>query len=132
MVECHSESVPFIVGHHEERVGSRFQRANLSVDETEVLEYSPQFRTHPECARLAVHLLEDEESAGLLGVEAGRLDHPHHRVCAAVAVDIARLKLIHGVGEAPVVEEIEAVVSLPQGEAVFLRVDSGTLRVDSG
>ena len=116
MVERHAEARPAVVRHHVETVGSALQRTDAALCETEVLEDAAQLGAQPHRASLAVHLLEDKQPARLLGVEAGRLDHPHHRVLVPVAVHVARLKLVDGVGQPPVVEPVEAVVLFLQRE----------------
>ena len=66
MVECHTELVPFVVGHHEKRVGGGFQGAYLAVDKAEILEDTTQLRTQPQRAGFAVDQFEDKEAAGFL------------------------------------------------------------------
>ena len=67
-------------------------------DETEILKDATEFRTEPHRTRLTVHLLEDKESSCFLWVESCGFYHTDHRVFTAVAVNIACLELIHGVG----------------------------------
>ena len=114
MVEGHAEARPFIVGNDIEAVGSRLQTADITVFEPEVLQDATQFRAEPHRTHLAVDLLEDKQAPSFLRIEPCRLDDAHHRVDAAITVDIARLELIHGIRQPPVVQTVETVVRLPQ------------------
>ena len=63
-------------------------------------------------------MLEDEEPAPTLRIEAGGLNDSHHRVLLPVAIDVARLELIDGVRQSPVAQPIQAVVLTSQFECL--------------
>ena len=95
----------------------------------EVNERATQSGPQPQRAHLpAVHLLEDEDAATLLGMEARALDDAHQGINAAVAVDIARAKAVDGVGQSPVVQPVEAVVYLAEtvGFVSSVRISAST------
>ena len=63
---------------------------------------------------MAFHFMRTYLPPSLLRIEAGGLDNSHHRILLPVAIDVARLELIDGVGQSPVAQPIQAVVLTSQ------------------
>ena len=105
--EVEAEGTPAIDGHQValgRGVTLDGEHARLAVDvrETEVDERMAEPRTHPQGADVAVFVdLENEEPARHLRVVAGGLDDAHKHVGAAIAVDVARLETVDGIGQGP-------------------------------
>lgn len=118
VVEGHAEPSPAVVGHHVSVIAGPLDGTYATIYISEIFEHSAQLRAQPQRAGLAVHILENKDASGLFGIEPGRLDYPHDGIGASVAIHIARLILIYGVGQSPAVKVVQAVVLLLQIEAL--------------
>ena len=129
--ETHPEVLPMVFGHHVAAIGRGLQTADKTVNETEILKDAAQTRTQPKRSDMSLIVLEDEQAAAFFGEVAGAFDDTHHGIRLSVAIHVARLELIDGVGQrpfahlffiprtlrpAPEFQHVERVVHLPERE----------------
>ena len=123
-LEAEAEVLPSPFGYGVDAVGRFLQAAHGAIAYiAEVLQHGAQLRAQPERTHLsAVHQVVDKQAAPFLGVVPRTLDDAYQRLVRAVAVDVANLEAIDGIGNGIAVEMVEAVVLFPQTEGARLVV----------
>ena len=127
-----TEVVPLPVCHGVETVRRGFKTSHTSVNISEILQYASELGAQPQrTCLLSVYKFENEDAPCLLRVETSAFYHTNQSIGFAVAVHIACAEAVNGVGQAPVIEEIERVVGLGKSETIvrLLRLATRLLRL---
>ena len=99
--EFEAETLPAIFGHHVTATGCGFQTSYHAIHEAKILQNTTQFRPHPHRPNAVFIVLKYEESTPSLRVESCAFNHAHQCFRSPIAIYVARVEAINGVGQRP-------------------------------